>query len=410
MKTLKYTWIICLLLVTLPMSAGKRKAVYVIIDGVEKHFLQDVHPKTIFDIAQRGNFGRAYCGGEIGTPNQTITISAVGYTNILTGTWMNKHHVVSNSDIQTNYHYWNIFRIAKEQSFPVSTAVFSSWTDNVTKLVGVGHPGNANLKVDYVYDGYDLDSIRFPKKPEDRQIYDIDSTVCHQAAQCIKDKAPDVSWVYLWYTDDAAHLHGFGDCYRDYLLCEDRQLQKIWEAVQYREKKYGEEWMVIITTDHGRDLLGYDHGGQSETERNIWLTTNVKDVNPHFQSADLSQVDINPTICRWMGFHVDPDVAWEQEGIPFIGDVDIDHLRLLRYENKVKLSWDYYHPNVPVTIYASATNHFKDGGKDTWIEVGKTEAGKGYDWVDLSRLEKSKFYKFTVVAPHNHLSRWYVLR
>lgn len=406
--TLKHILIALACMATLTGQAKTRKALYVIMDGVEPHFLESVRPTTVFDIAAAGHYGRAFCGGEVGQPNQTVTISAVGYTNILTGTWQNKHNVLGNSDIHTNYNYWNIFRIAKEQARPVKTAVFTSWTDNRTLLVGEGQPGNANLKVDYIVDGMDLDTVRFPKKPMDLQIYDIDSTVCARAADCVRQEAPDLSWVYLWYTDDAFHIKGFGDFSKDYLLRTDRQLRKIWDAVRYREQRFDEEWMVIVTTDHGREQRGYNHGGQSETERSVWVSTNVKNVNRHFFSPDLSHVDINPTLCRWLGFQVPQQVLWEQEGIPFIGPVDIAHLRTMGYDNKVILSWTAYAQEGNADIYVAVTNGFKEGKEDRWIHLGTVAVTDGKFVADLSQVPASKFYKFVVATPHNHLSRWYI--
>lgn len=393
---------------SMSMHAKVHKVLYVIIDGVEANFLEQVHPSTIFDIAKTGRYGHAHCGGEVGQPNQTVTISAVGYTNILTGTWMNKHHVLGNSNIQTNYNYWNLFRIAKAQQKPLKTGVFTSWTDNRTLLVGEGRPDNGNLKVDYIVDGFDFDSIHYPHKPMDTQIYDIDSTICAKAADCVRKDAPDLSWVYLWYTDDAFHMKGFGDYSKFYLLKEDQQLKKIWDAIQYREKKYDEDWMIIVTTDHGREQRGFDHGGQSETERGIWMSTNIKDVNNHFTSQDLSQVDINPTICRWLDLKVPQNVLWEQEGIPFVGQVDIDHLRTRGYDDKVILTWKALTSKGTADVYIATTNNFKDGKADQWIRLGSVPIIDGKFVADLSKVPTSKFYKFVVATPNNHLSRWFL--
>ena len=402
--------LIVALFLAFQVQAKVRKALYVIMDGVEPHFLEYVHPQTIFDIAKTGSYAHAYCGGEVGKPNQTVTISAVGYTNILTGTWMNKHHVLGNSNIETNYNYWNIFRIAKAQKRPLKTAVFTSWTDNVTYLVGVNRADNGNLKVDEIVDSLDLDNTLFPHQPLDRQIYDIDSTVCDRAASCIRDKAPDLSWVYLWYTDDAFHNKGFGDYSKTYLLKEDEQLKKIWEAIKYREKVYDEEWMLIVTTDHGREQRGYSHGGQSETERNIWISTNIKNVNEHFHSADLSQVDINPTLCRWLSMDVPQDVLWEQEGMPFIGKVDIDHLRSYQYDHHVVLTWKPLTHQGDADIYMATTNNFKNGKADKWIKMGSAPVKNGKFVIDLPDQLSSKFLKFVVETPNNHLSRWFYLK
>ena len=190
------------------LFAKTKKAVYIIIDGVPADQIERLHTPAIFDIASRGAYGRAYTGGEIGGYSQTATISAIGYTNLLTSTWFNKHNVGGNSDLKPNYNYWTIFRIAKEQPKEYKTAIYSSWTDNRTVLIGEGKKETNNLNIDYVKDGYDLDTIRFPKKEKDLHIFDIDEQISKDAAEGIRKEAPDLSWVYLWYTDDAGHIAG----------------------------------------------------------------------------------------------------------------------------------------------------------------------------------------------------------
>jgi hypothetical protein len=39
--------------------------------------------------------------------------------------------------------------------------------------------------------------------------------------------------------------------------------EKIWQAIKEREKNFNEDWLIVITTDHGRDVeTGKHHGGQ----------------------------------------------------------------------------------------------------------------------------------------------------
>lgn len=403
MKRIYYLLLVCLCCTSL--FAKTKKAVYIIIDGVPADQIERLHTPAIFDIASRGAYGRAYTGGEIGGYSQTATISAIGYTNLLTSTWFNKHNVGGNSNLQPNYNYWTIFRIAKEQPKDYKTAIYSSWTDNRTVLVGEGKKETNNLKIDYVKDGYDLDTIRFPKKEKDLHIFDIDEQISKDAAEGIRKDAPDLSWVYLWYTDDAGHIAGNGAFFDEYVRKADNQVARIWEAVKYREANFDEEWMVVVTTDHGRGENGHGHGGQSWRERTTWVSTNVQ-VNSHFTSGSLAITDVAPSICRFMGFEVPQPVLWEQDGMPFIGKADIYDLQTMPYDNTVKLSWKSYSGNVPVTVYAAAGNKFKEGGKDEWIKVAELPAGATKHTVDLQTLPSSKFYKFVVVAPGNHLNRW----
>lgn len=398
----------CLLLVCLccaGLSAKTKKAVYIIIDGVPADQIERLRTPTIFEIASRGAYSRAYTGGEVGGYSQTPTISAIGYTNLLTSTWLNKHNVDGNSNLKPNYNYRTIFRIAKDQPREYKTAIYSSWTDNRTVLLGEGKPETGHLKIDYVKDSYDLDTIRFPKKDKDLHIFDIDEQVSKDAAQGIREDAPDLSWVYLWYTDDAGHIAGNGAYFDEYVMKADAQVARVWEAVKYREANFDEEWMIVVTTDHGRGENGYGHGGQSWRERTTWISTNVP-VNDYFTSGNLAIIDIAPSISRYLGMTVPDNVLWEQDGISFIGKTDIYDLQTLPYDNAVALSWKYCAGEVPVTVYAATDNKYKEGGKDEWIKVAEVPAGTTGFNVNLGNLPVSKFYKFVVQAPGNHLNRW----
>ena len=130
------------------LCARTQKAVYIVIDGVPADQIERLHTPAVFDIASRGAYARAYTGGEIGTYSQTPIISAIGYTNLLTATWLNKHNVGGNDNLQPNYNYWTIFRIAKEQSRRVLNRLEWSGLEKRTVLVGVGKEGSGGGEVE----------------------------------------------------------------------------------------------------------------------------------------------------------------------------------------------------------------------------------------------------------------------
>ncbi len=390
---------------TVSMQAKTRKTVFVVLDGIPADVIERVSTPAIDAIARKGVYGRAFTGGEIGSYSETPTISAIGYTNMLTGTWMNKHNVHGNSDLEPNYNYWTLFRIAKEQPHPVTTAIYSSWTDNRTVLLGENKPETNYLAIDYVKDGYDLDTLQYPVQPDDLHIFEIDERISKEAAEGIRQDAPDMSWVYLWYTDDASHIAGNSEFFDEYVRKADNQVMRIWEAVQYREANFDEEWFVIITTDHGRTDSGYGHGGQSQRERTTWISTNQK-VNRHFKTPSLAITDIAPSVCRFMNFHVPQPVLWEQDGVSFIGETDVCDLIVNATPDSFELSWKAYNPHMQLTVYAATSNQFKRGKKDGYIKLHRTLAGVQKYTIDRKRLAKSRFYKFVIVSPENHACYW----
>lgn len=405
-----------LFLVTLLLAGGiafcakTRKTLFVIIDGIPADCVERLQPPTLMDIARTGHYHRGYCGGEVGTYSETPTISAIGYANILTGTWMNKHNVKGNDNIQANYHYPTIFRIAKDQKRPITTAIYSSWADNRTVLLGEGLEATRHLKIDFVHDGYDKDTNRFPHREGDLHIRDIDGQVCLDAAKCISTQAPDLNWLYLWYTDDAFHIHGGGAFADEAVMNIDSQLRPVWDAILQRQKNSDEEWLVIITTDHGRDQWSKDHGGQSNHERTIWMITNQKKVNRQFFRPTLAHVDILPSICRWMDFEVPQNIEFERDGISFIGHTDIFDLKAYGYDQQAQLYWQHEGSKSTVaTIYLAPTNDFATGGTDQWTKVAEIPAHQCHATIDLSQFPtsgSSPFYKFVVKTPSTTLTRW----
>ena len=390
----------------LAASPKTRKAVLIVVDGIPAPTMERLQPPTLMAIARQGHYHRAYCGGEIGSYSETPTVSAIGYTNILTGTWMNKHNVTGNDNLSPNYHYPTLFRIAKDQQRPVTTALYSSWIDNRTVLLGENKDETRNLTIDYVFDGYDQDKTNYPDEKDDLHIQKIDDRVCQEAARSIRTDAPDLSWIYLWYTDDAFHAQGHGTVTDKAVMTVDEQLAPVWEAIQYRMREKDEEWLVIVVTDHGRTFDGHHHGGQSADERTVWMITNQRRTNRQFFRPTLSHVDINPTICQWMGFQVAEEVALERDGISFIGKTDIYDLKVEPYDNTVRLRWQHEGPNTTATVYIATTNDFSTGGHDKWQKVAEVPAKQEGMSIDLTQYGDSKFFKFAVKTPYVTLNRW----
>lgn len=299
-------------------QAQTKKVLFVIADGIPASVFEKANKPAINNIIYNGAYLPCYVGGERGGVTESPTISAVGYNSLLTGTWTNKHGVVDNAIKNPNYNYPSIFKVFKEAYPNKKIGVFSTWLDNRTKLVGDGLPQTNHLKVDYYRDGYELDTIRFKHDKSAYYIHLIDETVVSEASNVIRDSAPDLSWVYLEYTDDMGHKFGKSPQLDTAISMLDRQMQKLMEAVAYRQKSFNEEWLVIITTDHGRDAqTGKDHGGQSDSERNTWLVINKKP-NNYTLNNRTAIVDIFPTIATYLDIKLPKRVAQHLEGISLI--------------------------------------------------------------------------------------------
>lgn len=291
------------------------KTLFVIVDGIPADVIERVDTPGIDAVVASGNYQRAYVGGEVGLPTESPTVSAVGYMSLLTGTWSNKHNVRVNHGLEPNYVYWDIFRVAKYQSEPVTTAIFSTWTDNRTILLGDGLPEAGGEKFDFVADGFEVDAMFASDLDDIERIQAIDLHVTRVASQTLVESAPDLSWVYLQHTDDIGHRDGDGHAMDRAVRWIDARVLELFSAVKARERLAADEdWLVVVTTDHGRKSSdGKSHGGQSERERTIWIASNT----PRMVSSgerNAAIVDIYPTIAEHMHFEVPDEVAAQLEG------------------------------------------------------------------------------------------------
>ena len=294
------------------------KAVFVIVDGIPADVVERVPTPTIDAIAAEGGYGRATVGGPIGEPGETPTISAPGYMSLVTGTWANKHNVYENYGISPDYRYWNLFRLIRSEKPELQLAIFSTWTDNRKILLGEGLAEGGNWRFDMAVDGLEKDEVRFPPRPLDAHIADIDNAVSREAARLIASEGPDLSWVYLQYTDDVAHKYGESAEFERAVVQMDKFVKAIWLAVLARQEAHDEDWLVIVTTDHGRDAVtGRTHGAQSKRERTIWMATNSQRLTPDFYAMP-EIVDIYPSIATHLGITIPEKVARNLDGASFI--------------------------------------------------------------------------------------------
>ncbi len=393
-----------------------QKVVFVIADGIPADVIRKLHLPHLDSIAASARFldGRvgggltdAHVGGEKGGYSQTPTISAVGYNSLLTGTWVNKHNVWDNDIAAPDYNYWTIFRFFKQQYPQKKAAVYSSWEDNRTKLVGEGLAQTGGLKLDGHYDGLELDTAHFPHDKGRDFMHRIDESVVDHASEGIRQDAPDLSWVYLEYTDDMGHMYGDSPQFYTAVEMMDAQMGRLWAAIKYREANFNEKWTIFITTDHGRTASnGKGHGGQSDRERGTWIVTNASGLNTYFATGNPGIVDIMPSMAKILGVKIPREQLMEVDGISLVGPLSAIHPNAVLQDGKITVSWETVKPKGKAKIWLATTNQFKTGGKDEYVLAATVPVAQGRAVIGV---KPGGIYKVVVEAPDNDLNRWIVV-
>ncbi|MFM7629659.1 MAG: alkaline phosphatase family protein [Algoriphagus sp.] len=388
-------------------QAQQKKVVFVILDGIPARDLERVHTPNLDQIALQGGYAHAYTGGKAGGYSESPTISAVGYNSLLTGTWAHKHQVWGNDIESPNYQYWTIFRYLREARPDAKLAIFSTWRDNRTKLLGENLPQTNWLSLNKSLDGLEQDTLLFPHDPEHSYISQIDQKVAEEAANYLATQGPDLTWVYLQYTDDMGHQYGRSAQLDAAIQKADEQVGLIWQAIQQRQQK-GEDWQLWITTDHGRkEPDGKDHGGQSNAEREIWISTNAKDLNERFDSGQAAMVDLLPSMIRFFNLMVPEQQERELDGVPLTGPLSLSNLTLRGKGKKQLLTWTPGSQSEILSVYWSPTDHFGEGGSDEYFLLGEVPSDAKH-YALPPEFGRKAFFKVLVVGKNHSANTWRV--
>lgn len=388
---------------------SNKKVLLILVDGIPADALERAIIPNMNKILQMGKYKRAYIGGENSTYTQTPTISAPGYMTIITGTWGCKHNVYDNNVIDPNYHYKNIFRLLKEQQPYRQIAIFSAWVENRRKLVGEGLRSAGRIYFDYKFDGYDLDERTYPHDLSNDYIRQIDERVVNETVSCFESNAPDLSWVYLDNTDAVGHKFGDSPEFQQSIYNLDQQIGRISKVVESRMRVYGEEWLILITTDHGRDALtGKKHGEQSERERTTWIITNHNQTNRYFQDYTPAAVDLLPTMARFLELNIPSETARELDGVPFIGNVSLIQPELHLFNEILIIQWKALDNHGNVTVWLSTTNLFQNGHKDDYQLIASVPIETQIVQLNMTNYP-SKYYKIVLEGQFNTVNKWLFL-
>ncbi len=281
----------------------RKKAVLVGIDGLQFEQISK-HNTPNFD---RLVIHKAYTGGIDNFSSEQNTFSGPGWATVLTGVWANKHKVKRNGSGHAEFP--SIFMRIHQHDHDLKTASIVHWRNLNTSFFK-----NEMSTVAYVES--DL---------TDQQVTDVTVDKIQKGADFIFAHLDDV--------DHTGHEKGFGKDYSQSLLIADKQLGRILDAIKISQIESSTSWLVIITTDHGRELSGFGHSKQTLEEKTIFIGSNIpmneeslqplKTSNNDFQGlyAYPAQTSIVPTILTWLDIPIDP--FWLLEGPSLIGGLTI---------------------------------------------------------------------------------------
>jgi predicted AlkP superfamily pyrophosphatase or phosphodiesterase len=278
-----------------PGEAGTPKVVVIGIDGVRPDVLAEVPTPHLDALAAGGTFTDAALTG-------FPSVSGPGWSSLLTGVWPDKHGVTNNDFTGKRYDVYPDFLTRIEQVRPeLRTFAVADWTPLVRAEEGLPTLGDA-IDEKHVLDGYEVGWA------------EADEQSVTLAVEALRTGDPDALFVYLGNPDEVSHeTSSIGDAYRAAIAEADRQVGRLVAAVRARPTASSEDWLVLVSTDHGR-LANGDHGGDTPEERTIFYIASGPAAVPGTPEGEVHIVDVAVTALAHLGIR--PDTAWDLDGRP----------------------------------------------------------------------------------------------
>ncbi|ATL28013.1 alkaline phosphatase family protein [Streptomyces formicae] len=270
-------------------AAAKTPKVLVIgLDGALLSRVEDADTPTLKGLMSAGLTAPSALYAQPLAP----TSSGPGWSTLITGVWPDKHKVVNNEFTGHQLAKYPDFMTRVEAAKPgLRTYAVASWAP-ITDII-------FSAKVDT--------RVSTPAAE-----YDVGTT--SRAVAEVKNGNPDAVFVQLDNVDHAGHASGAASqAYLDALHGVDTQVGQILSAVKSRATYGNEDWLIMITADHGHTDAG-GHGGSTWAERQTFMIATGGTVTAGSVRHDVRMPDIAASALTHLGIAIDP--AWGLDGRP----------------------------------------------------------------------------------------------
>ena len=292
------------------VTNADNKVLLIGVDGVQYEKLSTVNTPN-FD---RLHIQKAWTGGITGDITEQGTFSGPGWSTIHTGVWANKHQITENGDTSSNPQYPSIFKRVRDAKPNAFIASIAHW----------GNPNTHFFPNDVAGNDVTLSGI-------------ADQAVTDKVVELINTTSADFIFAHLDDPDHHGHSSCFGSAYNNSIETADRQIGEMMAAIDSKVATTGDNWLILITTDHGRDSRGCGHGSQTTEEKTIFIASNQA-LNSEFttpvsniENTDFgglygypSQASLTPTALRHLG--IEPQISWQLDGIPLNGALAVQKM------------------------------------------------------------------------------------
>ena len=248
----------------LPEGKTEKKVAVIGYDGCRADILNEKQDNGAINylLSKGASINLAYCGGvNFPAENTQATSTAPGWCSILTGVWSDVHGINWNGEVKT-----------VEPKMLMTTLIEDAVIDNaafITKWKGHFTDSDSTYIDEKAYCEENNIDIDFNLRKNKSDI--------HTGAmeEVTREDCADFVFVIYENTDSAGHDFGFSynnPIYKNAFNKKDAYGYELIKAIEERETYDSEDWLIIVTSDHGG--FGTGHGHASIQERMTFVVMN----------------------------------------------------------------------------------------------------------------------------------------
>lgn len=271
-----------LVLITLILDSNAQNKVLIIgIDGCRPDAMLAANTPNLDLLWKNGAY-------TFSAQTDPISSSGICWTAMLTGVWHEKHKVISDEYKNPNIEeYPHFFHRVKEQKPELKTYSVVNWAP-LHKIIQKGDADIANYLL-------------------------TDEKVTKRVADLLQNDNPDVLFVQLDEVDGAGHKYDYVPESKKYLEAiekADTLVGKMLEAIKKRKTCRKENWLILVSTDHGGSNKG--HGKDIPEHTTIFYIASGKDAKKGEVKEQVNVIDVAVTAMYYLGIQIKE--SWNLDG------------------------------------------------------------------------------------------------
>jgi len=261
---------------------AQNKVLIIGIDGCKPDALIKANTPNLDKLWKNGAYS-------FNTKTDEISSSGICWTSMLTGVWHEKHKVLTNSYKNPNIkEYPHFYTRVQNENPALKTYSIVNWGP-IHKIL---QPNDADVVKSSL----------------------TDKNVTSRVVRTLKKKDVDVLFVQLDNVDHAGHKYDFSVKSEKYLTAielADMQIGKMINALESRKNYANENWLILVSTDHGGSEFGHGKNIPEHTTT-FFIASGSTDVQKGKIEKQVYVVDIAVTALKHLG--IDIKEEWKLDG------------------------------------------------------------------------------------------------